>query len=70
MKLYHLPNHDEECQGCLVLELLGALEDIAKGRTLIMDDVGETFGEALQRDAQAAINKVRSLLPEERRESW
>ncbi len=46
MKLYPLPNHGEECQGCLVLELLGAL----------------------QRDAQAAINKVRSLLPEERRE--
>ena len=28
MKLNHLPNHGAECQGCLILELLGALGDI------------------------------------------
>ena len=40
-------------------DLLEALEAIAGGRTLIMDHTGETFAEALQRDALAAIAKVK-----------
>ncbi len=39
-------------------ELLEALEAIAEGRTLVMDDIGETFAEALRRDARAAIEKA------------
>lgn len=45
----------------LVLEQQAVLEAIAEGRTLVMDDLGQTFAEALQRDAQAALAAVEEL---------
>lgn len=50
---------DLEDATATIAALVGALEAIAEGRTLVMDDLGETFAEALQRDARAALSQER-----------